>query len=180
MTERETAIVVRIRVPAPIERLRRAHDRAAALGVPAHVTILYPFVPASELTPTVRDDLARIAGEFRAFRVTFAEAARWPGVVYLEPVPSTPFTALIDRVAASFPEHPPYAGQISEVIPHLTVVESNEAPLEELRLAAQAVLPFEAEAEGLEVLVQGAEGRWRRRWRLEFGLSTAVDGSVRD
>lgn len=168
MTERESAIVVRIRVPAAIERLRRAHDRAAALGVPAHVTILYPFVPASELTLAVRDDLARIAGEFRAFRVTFAEAARWPGVVYLDPKPGSPFTALIDRVAACFPEHPPYGGQISEVIPHVTVVESHEAPLEEIRSSAQAALPFEAAAEALDILVQGEGGPWRRRWRLPF------------
>ena len=137
--------------------------------MPAHVTILYPFVRASELTPAVRTDLLQIAGEFRAFRVSFAEAARWPGLVYLEPKPSTPFTALIDRVAACFPEHPPYAGQISEVIPHVTVVESHETPLEEIRSAAQAALPFEAAAEALEVLVEGDGGRWRRRWRLPFG-----------
>jgi hypothetical protein len=168
MTELETAIVVRVSVPAAIERLRRAHDRAARLGVPPHVTILYPFMPSVELTPAVRDDLARIAGEFRSFRVTFAEAARWPGLVYLEPKPSTPFTALIDRVAACFPEHPPYAGQISEVIPHVTVVESHEAPLEEVRLAAQAALPFDAAAEGLEVLAEGDGGRWRRRWQMPF------------
>jgi 2'-5' RNA ligase len=168
MTERESAIVVRIRVPAAIERLRRAHDRSARFGVPPHVTILYPFVPAAELTPAVRDDLARIAGEFRAFAVSFAHAARWAGVVYLEPMPSSPFTALIDRVAACFPEHPPYAGSISEVIPHVTVAESHDAPMEEIVAAAKAALPFEAAAEGLEVLTQGDDGRWRRRWRLPF------------
>jgi 2'-5' RNA ligase len=168
MTERESAIVVRIRVPTAIERLRRAHDRAARVGVPAHVTILYPFVATSALTPAVRDDLAQIASEFRAFRVTFAEAGRWAGLVYLQPDPSRPFTALIDRVAACFPEHPPYAGAISEVIPHLTVVESHAVPLDEVRAAAEASLPFEAEADGLDVLVEGDEGRWRRRWQLPF------------
>ena len=169
MSERTSAIVVRIRVPAAIERLRRAHDRAAGLGVPAHVTILYPFVAASGLTPEVRRDVAAIAGEIRAFEVTFASAARWPGVVYLEPRPSAPFTGLIDRAAARFPEHPPYAGAISEVIPHLTVVESNARPLEEVVAAAQAALPFEAAADALEVLAEGDDGRWHRRWRLPFG-----------
>jgi 2'-5' RNA ligase len=164
----ESAIVVRIRVPAAIERLRRAHDRAGRLGVPAHVTILYPFLDVADLSAAVRDDLAEIAGEFRAFSVTFADAARWPGLVYLEPRPSTPFSALIDRVAACFPEHPPYAGAISEVIPHVTVVESDEISLEAALAAARAALPFEAAAEGLDVLVEGDDGRWRRRWRLPF------------
>jgi 2'-5' RNA ligase superfamily len=90
MNEPSSAIVVRIRVPAAIERLRRAHDRAARLGVPAHVTILYPFVAASRLGRVERANVASIAAEIRAFRVTFASAARWPGVVYLEPRPSAP------------------------------------------------------------------------------------------
>ncbi|HEX5013918.1 MAG TPA: 2'-5' RNA ligase family protein [Candidatus Limnocylindrales bacterium] len=168
MSELESAIVVRIRVPASIDRVRRAHDRAARLGVPAHVTILYPFVPASELMPAIREDLRQIAGEFRAFDVTFTTAARWPGLVYLEPRPSSPFTALIDRVAACFPEHPPYAGAISEVIPHVTVVENDEVPLDVILSAAQAALPFEGRAEALDVLAQTDSGRWRRRWRIPF------------
>ena len=138
---------------------------------PAHVTILYPFVAASELTPAVRADVASIAAEVRAFTVRFESAARWPGLVYLEPAPSSPFTALIDRAAARFPEHPPYAGAISEVIPHLTVAETDGAALEEIRAAAQAALPFEAAADGLEVLVEGDDGRWRRRWRLPFRVA---------
>lgn len=164
----ESAIVVRIRVPASIERLRRAHDRSAHLGVPAHVTILYPFVPASELTPAVRREVAAIAGELRAFEVTFQSVARWPGVVYLEPRPSSRFAALIDRSAAAFPEHPPYAGSIDEVIPHLTVVESDDAPFDAIEATARAALPFQAPAEALDVLVEGDAGRWRRHWRLPF------------
>jgi 2'-5' RNA ligase len=168
MTEPTSAIVVRIRVPAGIERLRRAHDRSARLGVPAHVTILYPFVAASELLPAIREEVATIAAEIRAFEVGFESVARWPGVVYLEPQPSAPFTALIDRAAARFPEHQPYGGAISEVIPHLTVVESDGAPLDEILVAAGAALPFKAEADALEVLVEGDDGRYRRRWRLPF------------
>ena len=164
----ESAIVVRIRVPAAIERLRRADDRAARLGVPAHVTILYPFVPAAALDRAVRANVASMASELRAFRVTFASAARWPGVVYLEPRPSAPFTGLIDRAAARFPAYPPYAGAISEVIPHLTVVESATAPLDEILAAARAALPFEAEADALEVIAEGRDGRWRVRWRFPF------------
>ena len=168
MSERETAIIVRIRVPPAIDRLRRKHDRAARLGVPAHVTILYPFVPLPGLTPAVRARVAAIAGEFRAFEVTFAAVARWPGVVYLEPAPRSRFAALIDRCAAAFPEHPPYGGTIDEVIPHLTVVESEKEPLDPLLVETRAALPFTAAAEALDVLVEDEAGRWRRRWRLPF------------
>jgi hypothetical protein len=165
----ESAIVVRIRVPAAIDRLRRSHDRSARLGVPAHVTILYPFVDGSELTPAVRERVAAIAGGFRTFEVTFASAGRWSGVVYLEPQPSSRFSALIDVCTAAFPEHPPYAGTIDEVIPHLTVAETDSGPLDEILVEARATLPFEATADALEVLAEGDDGRWRRRSRLPFG-----------
>src|SRR5262245_15434117 len=164
----ESAIVVRIRVPAAIDRLRRAYDRSAALGVPAHVTILYPFLARSELAPDVRERVAEIAGEFRAFDVAFESVGRWPGVVYLEPRPSSRFAALIDRCAAAFPEHPPYAGAFDEVIPHLTVVESDDAPLDEIAAGARRALPFQVPAAALEVLVNGDGDRWRSRWRLPF------------
>jgi 2'-5' RNA ligase superfamily len=165
----ESAIVVRIRVPAAIDRLRRTHDRSARLGVPAHVTILYPFVDGAELTPEIREKVNSIAGGFRAFEVVFASAARWPGVVYLEPQPTSRFSALIDICAAAFPEHPPYAGTIDEVIPHLTVAETDSGPLDEILAAARLSVPFEATADSLEVLAEGADGRWQRRWRLPFG-----------
>jgi 2'-5' RNA ligase len=164
----ESAIVVRIRVPPAIEGLRRTYDRSARVGIPAHVTILYPFAAVSGLTRAIRGDLAQIAGEFRAFEVTFSSVARWPGVVYLEPQPSFRFSALIDRCAAAFPEHPPYAGTIDDVIPHLTVVESDDAPFDDVTAAARGVLPFTARAGGLEVLVEDDDGRWRGRWRLPF------------
>lgn len=45
-------------VPVPeaelaVGRLRRRLDQSAAWGVPAHVTILYPFVLPGEMTSTV-------------------------------------------------------------------------------------------------------------------------------
>jgi hypothetical protein len=50
-------------VPVPeAERVVSPHraqlDRSAALGVPAHVTVLYPFVPPPAITPPMLDALA--------------------------------------------------------------------------------------------------------------------------
>ncbi|HSL33708.1 MAG TPA: 2'-5' RNA ligase family protein, partial [Candidatus Limnocylindrales bacterium] len=117
MDEPTSAVIVRLRLPAALERLRRSRDLAAGLGVPPHVTILYPFLPRRALTPAVRGELKSIASEFHAVDVRFESVGRWPGVVYLEPQPQARFTALIDRVAARWPEYPPYAGTIDEVIP---------------------------------------------------------------
>jgi 2'-5' RNA ligase len=162
----DSAIIVTLALPRPIEAIRRAHVPVARFGVPPHVTILYPFIPPDRLTPDVRVDLAGMARETRRFDVRFTTAGRWPGIVYLEPTPAAPFSAMIDRVAARFPEHPPYAGTIAAVIPHLTVVEDGDPRIDELAAEIGRGLPFEAAVTALDVIASGPDGRWRRRWRL--------------
>jgi len=54
-------VVVRVRLPRALERIRVRDDLAAAAGAPPHVTILFPFMPVAKLRPSVRRDLAAIA-----------------------------------------------------------------------------------------------------------------------
>ena len=75
-TDRETAVLV----PVPeAERVVSSHrsrlDGAAALGVPAHVTVLFPFVPPPEITPSVVDALAAAVAAVSAFGCEFPLAA---------------------------------------------------------------------------------------------------------
>jgi 2'-5' RNA ligase len=166
MSEPSSAIVVRIALPPALERIRREYDRSAALDVPAHVTILFPWLPAAALATGAREQLREIARETRAFGVRFARVRRWPGIAYLEPEPAQPFATLTNRVATRYPEFPPYAGSIAEVVPHLTLVENAEGPLDEVAIQAARYLPFERVVRSLEVLIEGTDGRWRARWRL--------------
>ena len=166
MREPSSAIVVRIGLPPALERVRRRLDRAASLGVPAHVTILYPWLPVGSLTAGARAAVAGIARETRAFDVRFAAARRWPGVVYLEPDPAWRFSALIDRFTTRFPGFPAYDGTIEEVIPHLTLVENADAPLDEIAAAAARHVPFERSVRSIEVLAERADGRWQPHWRV--------------
>src|SRR6187551_1754759 len=71
-TEPTSAVVVRVPLPARLARLRARHDWAASVGVPPHVTVLFPFLPAARLLPTVRRELAGIAREAAPFDVRFA------------------------------------------------------------------------------------------------------------
>lgn len=55
----ESAILVPVPQAEPVVgHLRARLDRAAGRGVPAHVTVLYPFLPPAQITGTV---LARAA-----------------------------------------------------------------------------------------------------------------------
>ena len=165
----ESAVVVRVPVPPAVERLRRRWDRAAQSGVPAHVTILYPFIPVNDLDASVRHALGRIAADHEPFDVRFARIGRFPSVVYLAPDPPEPFNRLTEAIHARFPDFPPYEGAHDVVIPHLTIVESIEAPLDEAATVAATALPIRHRVTRLEVLVQGPDDRWHTRWRLRLG-----------
>jgi 2'-5' RNA ligase len=165
----ESAIVVRVSVPPAIERLRRRRDRAARMGVPAHVTILYPFMPPDDLASSIRSRLAGIGAEHEPFDVRFGRVGRFPTAVYAAPDDPAPFLALIDAVVAAFPGYLPYGGVFDEVIPHLTLVESTDVDLEAISEAVGRHLPFTRRVATLEVLVEGPDGRWHPRWRLPLG-----------
>ena len=169
-TDPITAVVVRIALPRGLERLRRRHDPAAAAGVPAHVTLLYPFLPVGDLGPAIRRELAVIARRVEPFDARFAGVGRFPGVVYLVPEPPSPFAALTAAIWSMFDEYPPYGGAHDDIRPHLTIADAPEASLDEIAGEAVHWLPFARHVNAMELLVQEGGVRWRRRWRIPLGV----------
>jgi 2'-5' RNA ligase len=149
-------------------RLQHTHD--APLGIPPHVTLLFPFIPTDQLAGEVEARLARLVGEAAAFDVTFARTAYFPEVLYLEPQPSEPFSELTQAIATEWPEHPPYEGVHETVIPHLTVAESeDEALLERIRADVEPSLPLQTRVTEAQLYTEDVAGRWHHRRRLPLG-----------
>jgi hypothetical protein len=167
MPPTESAVVVAIPETEPAVAAHRERlDRAAGWGVPAHVTVLYPFLPPDRIDAAVLDALAEAVRTVPAFDVTF-RAVRWFGdqVVWLAPEPDAPFHALTRAVWERFPDHPPYAGTIADPRPHLTI--GHDHPRAVLREAADAVaehLPLTARVTAAR-LIQGSPepGAWHTR-----------------
>jgi 2'-5' RNA ligase superfamily len=137
----ESVLLITVPVAEPaVARHRSRFDKSAALGVPAHVTVLYPFVPADLIDADVNAVLTRLFGSVPGFRFTLDRTGWFDQVLWLGPADPAPFSALTDLVAARFPSCPPYGGQYAEVIPHLTVGEG--APLADLQAAEAAVRPY--------------------------------------
>jgi hypothetical protein len=132
--------------------------------VPAHVTLLYPFVPADALREADLDALRGLFATAEPFDVELRELRRWPGIAYLAPEPAAPFVALTESLAARWPEHPPYAGIVDEIVPHLTAAEGDEADIRHYLPLAFRV----TEATLLEE-IEPASNRWRVRRRLPLG-----------
>jgi 2'-5' RNA ligase superfamily len=165
----DSAIVVVVpAAEALVGRHRLRHDPAAAAGVAAHVTILYPF--RQPVDAATADVVAAIATSVASFDVTFGRVERFVDqVVYLAPDPDEPFRELTRRCAAAFPDCLPYAGQIPDPIPHLTVADGMTAAVaDELTAVLAAGLPIRTGIERLSLLVEDAAGRWsvERHWPL--------------
>jgi 2'-5' RNA ligase len=145
--------------------LRHRLDPSAPQGVPAHVTVLFPFVPAQQIDDATVERLADAVREVRPFDCRF-HTVRWFGddYVWLAPDPAAPFDELTDRVHREFPDHPPYEGE-HDPTPHLTVGYRRHSSLEALRQAANELaprLPFDARIERVHLLVGSREtGSWR-------------------
>ena len=84
----ETALIFPIPEAEPYVRdLRDRYDPAAADGVPAHITVLYPFIPFEDLSNDVLRRVELIAAKTESFDFRISSTARFPDTFYLQPDP---------------------------------------------------------------------------------------------
>jgi 2'-5' RNA ligase len=169
----ESALIIAVPEVEPlVKALRERFDWSAAQGVPAHITILYPFMPPDKVTPDVLADLRELFASFSAFEFTLPETRRFPSVLYLAPSPAEPFKALTQAVVASYPEYPPYGGEYADLTPHLTIADKLEAGQlddfeREFINQHGAQLPMKAQANEVW-LIENTSGRWEVRETFEL------------
>ena len=129
----ETAVIIAVPEADPFVGLwRRQYTVDGAEGVPAHITLLYPFTDTSLYTARRGHEIENVLGDFAPIRFSLSSTAYFqgrPNVLYLAPDPPAPFAAMSEALFARFPEHPPYGGVHDEVIPHLTVAEHDDLDL---------------------------------------------------
>ncbi len=171
MNGQESALVVVVPEAEPLVReWRLRHDTSAAVGVPAHITILFPFVAPSRLDGALVSAVAALVAAAPGFAFRLVETRRFGDeVLYLAPEPSEPFSRLTAAVSGRF-DVPPYGGEIDDPRPHLTVADrGGVATLDAVDAAIAPELPIEARAEEVVLLVRGDDGRWCGTRRFPLG-----------
>lgn len=166
----QTALIAKVPDAEPlVSGWRRQFDTAAAAGVPAHVTVLYPFLDCSVITASVVGELQEIIGGYPAFSVRFPECRRFPHVLYLAPVPDARFRAVTAAVAARWPEAPPYGGQFEEVVPHVTVAHGQDGRVfDKIEASLSQRLPIAAHVSAIQLLVFTGE-QWHEERSFPLG-----------
>ena len=169
-----SAIVVPITLPDALEAIRLDHVDNARLGVPAHVTLLFPFAPSASINETALDRARAAVSGTPAFEVEFREVTSFDpspakeGVAWLAPQPAEPFIAMTEALVAAFPGYLPYEGLHDNVIPHLTLANVG-VDLPVLIAATRPELPIRRRVDAAAVLVEDETGRWRVAERLGLG-----------
>ena len=142
---------------------------AVASGMPPHVTLLYPFVPAPELDAGLEERAALVIAQASPFDVVFASTGRFEETLYLAPHPARRFVELTEALLGAFPNCVPYRGAYDAVVPHLTVAQGDRGVLDRLEPEISSRLPLRACVEAAVLFEQDQRGRWHERRRLPLG-----------
>jgi hypothetical protein len=169
----ESALIVL--VPEAEERvrvLRERFDPSARLGVPAHITVLYPFMPPRLIDAAVLAALERLFTALPQFAFALPRVARFPDVAYLAPEPASAFVRLAETLVKNFPDYPPYGGRFGTIVPHLTVAHDAEVEVATVqgKLAEDmaAIGPIQSHCRQI-TLIENSSGMWRNMRAFPLG-----------
>lgn len=164
MTSAGSCLIIEVPAAEPAVRQHRDRlDASARAGIPAHITVLAPFMPPETTDATALAELERLFKGASRFRYRL-DRTGWFGddVLWLGPRDAAPFRALTQRVFRAFPAFPPFEGRFDDVVPHLTIGHGH--PLSDLRAAEDSVrarLPIDGYADTVTWITrQPAEAHW--------------------
>ena len=167
-----TALVVPIRAADPvIGDRRRAHTPSGKEGMPAHATLLAPFIHASRLDNLDRHRLRDVVGRFPAFDLRLSSFGLFGhiGCLWLQPRPREPFVAMTEALLEVYPEieYPP--DDATEIVPHVTVGSRlSEEQQEQIKQELAPRLPIRGKADRAVLYERSADGRWIDRYRFRL------------
>ena len=161
----ETAFIVHVpEAEAHVASLRSRFDASVHLGVPAHITVLVPFMAPDQITPSVLAQIQATLSQVPSFAFSLRQVRRFPATAYLAPEPAEHFIALTEALVRRFPAFPPFRGEHESIVPHLTVANGNAseaaAAAAELEVVIQSKGPISSFCSSVSLL-ENSSGLWR-------------------
>ncbi|WP_183407939.1 2'-5' RNA ligase family protein [Nocardioides marmoriginsengisoli] len=172
-----TGIIVPVREAETLVRARMLQVTPELLpqdrSLVAHITLLAPFHPESDVDDAIVEHLAGFFAEVTPFGFELTELCEFPrGITYLAPEPASTFRRLTAELHRQFPEFPPYGGEFDDIVPHLTVPLTPGETTDDLRTALGSMLPIHAFAREA-LLVHAEEGATHVIATFPFGTTAA-------
>lgn len=150
------------------------HPVHAAAGIPLHITLLFPFVPRSDLTEGHERRLADLFRNEYPFEFELASVECFPSVIYAVPSPDARLRQLMRAVWQEFPETPPYGGAFSDPPPHATIAlvkEGESVDQAARRVASQLshLWPVHCSVTDVSLMEEYETGHWREARSFALG-----------
>lgn len=162
----QTAVVIPVPGLDPVlDAVAARWPEAVRSGIPAHLTLLYPFVPSGTgLTDRAVERCRELCAGAGPLRVTFERAVVGPAIVSTAPVPADRAVALARSFITEWPEFPPYGGRFGpDPHPHVTLaLGADPARNAEVAALVDGALPVRAELQ-MAALVELTERGWHQR-----------------
>ena len=175
----ESALVVNVpEAERHVSGIRAQFDPSARLGVPAHITLVYPFAEPAEIGASILTELNAVFSVTASFAFRLITPARFTATLYLAPEPAEPFLALTRAIVARFPRYEPYGGQFRSVVPHLTVARGSSHDL----ATAEQRLSDTLDSDGIQArceqvfLIENSSGEWQQMQTFALSSVHNVDG----
>lgn len=164
-------------VPAPeaeplVGHWRQQYDPPAPVGIPAHITLLFPFRPAAWLGQAGVDELAAFFRALPVTECTLPRVGHFTRLVYLAPEPAELFVALTKQLSEKYGLLP-YGRSGGGTTPHLTVARNDDpAILEHVTETLNAGLPLAFTLREAWLMERDLAGYWHVGERFPFGGQT--------
>lgn len=141
--QRETSIDIHFPELTDLISSYRAKTVAvAAKGVPPHITLLYPWVDASQINNHI-ERLKFTLKHISPFSIIFSSFNFFPnGTLFLQLADDKPIRNVMKAIRNAFPKILPYGGEFLDPAPHLTIAKTR-TPEEALRMKKEIVTVIE-------------------------------------
>jgi hypothetical protein len=170
----ESAFIVAVQeAESLVGELRDRYDPTSRLNVPAHITILYPFMPPDKIDDGIIRQASDVFSRYQPFDFSLVEIGRFPVTTYLSPDPSQPFIDLTSAVVREFPAFPPYEGKFESVIPHITVADGDAYEAARAEAELRALMGQDADIKATcdsILLIENSTGLWEKMHEFRLAL----------
>ena len=147
------------------DRWRKPTTAVANLGVPPHITLLWPWKDA----PVAQADLNKLEATltpFKPFQLTLSHIEIFEnGAIYFALEDESIPRAIMQALFKTFPETPPYGGEFPDPRPHITIAkppkDQSEAWQQEIARAIQ--LPIHFWVKEIVVMEENQQKLWHNR-----------------
>jgi 2'-5' RNA ligase len=129
-----TLLIPVVEASESVNKWRVEYQDSAKRGMPAHITLFFPFLHPSEIGDSTITQLTHFFKKVNKFTYQLNKIENFPLVVYLAPTNGSKFTKISQNLATKYPQIKPYEGEYLAPIPHCTLARmSTEAKTEEIK-----------------------------------------------